>query len=154
GARVRPRRGAPDRPRDRRAAAAPALLVARATRRSRAPSFVVPSNPPEHDEREPSMQKRIQRITPFLWFDDQAEEAVNFYTSIFDDARILAVTRYGAESARVSGRKEGSVMTVAFQLAGQDFTALNGGPHFHFTEALSLVVHCASQAEVDHYWDR
>jgi predicted 3-demethylubiquinone-9 3-methyltransferase (glyoxalase superfamily) len=100
------------------------------------------------------MQKRIQRITPFLWFDDQAEEAVNFYTSIFDDARILTVTRYGAESARVSGRKEGSVMTIAFQLAGQDFTALNGGPLYHFTEALSLAVHCASQAEVDHYWDR
>jgi predicted 3-demethylubiquinone-9 3-methyltransferase (glyoxalase superfamily) len=100
------------------------------------------------------MQKRIQRITPFLWFDDQAEEAVNFYTSIFEDSRILTVVRYGEEGARVAGRKEGSVMTIAFQLAGQDFTALNGGPEFHFTEALSLVVHCASQAEVDHYWDR
>jgi len=100
------------------------------------------------------MQKRIQRITPFLWFDDQAEDAASFYTSIFEDSRIVSVVRYGKEGAQVSGRKEGSVMTIAFQLAGQDFTALNGGPQFQFTEALSLVVHCASQKEVDHYWDR
>jgi predicted 3-demethylubiquinone-9 3-methyltransferase (glyoxalase superfamily) len=100
------------------------------------------------------MHVGIQRIAPFLWFDDQAEEAVAFYTSIFEDSRVTRTTRYGKEGARVAGRAEGSVMAIAFQLAGQDFTALNGGPHFRFTEAISLVVNCATQAEVDHYWDR
>ena len=98
------------------------------------------------------MQARFQRITPFLWFDDQAEEAARLYTSVFPDSRIGATTRYSKESAAVSGQKEGAVMTVAFTLDGQDFTALNGGPHFRFSEALSLVVNCRSQAEVDHYW--
>jgi len=100
------------------------------------------------------MQPGTQRITPFLWFDHQAEEAVRFYTSIFPNSRIEATTRYGKESAQVSGQKEGSVMTVAFQLDGQDFTAINGGPHFQFSEAISLVVNCQSQEEVDHYWSR
>jgi predicted 3-demethylubiquinone-9 3-methyltransferase (glyoxalase superfamily) len=100
------------------------------------------------------MQARFQRITPFLWFDDQAEEAARLYTSVFPDSRIGATTRYSKESAAVSGQKEGAVMTVAFTLDGQDFTALNGGPHFRFSEALSLVVNCRSQAEVDHYWAR
>lgn len=100
------------------------------------------------------MQASTQRITPFLWFDDQAEEAARFYTSIFDDSKILTVTRYGKEGAQASGRPEGSVMTIAFQLDGQDFTAINGGPHFTFNEAISLVVHCRSQEEVDHYWSR
>ena len=81
------------------------------------------------------MQPSPRRITPFLWFDDQAEEAARFYTSIFDDSRIVSVTRYGAPA---SGRPEGSVMTVAFELDGQHFTALNGGPHFRFNEAISL----------------
>ena len=97
---------------------------------------------------------RIQRITPFLWFNDQAEAAANYYVSIFDDARIAKVARYTGESARVSGRPEGSVMTVAFQLAGQDFTALNGGPHFTFNEAISLMVNCHDQEEVEYYWAR
>ncbi|MBB3226753.1 putative 3-demethylubiquinone-9 3-methyltransferase (glyoxalase superfamily) [Luteibacter sp. Sphag1AF] len=100
------------------------------------------------------MKDRIQRITPFLWFDENAEEAVNFYIRVFDDARIVTTTRYSAESAKASGRREGSVMTVAFDLAGQRFTALNGGPAFHFTEAISLVVNCDTQEEVDHYWNR
>ena len=100
------------------------------------------------------MRARFQRITPFLWFDDQAEQAVNFYVSVFDDARVLGTTRYNQESAAASGRPEGSVMTVAFQLDGQDFTALNGGPTFKFNEAISLVVNCHSQEEVDHYWNR
>ncbi len=99
------------------------------------------------------MQARFQRITPFLWFDDQAEEAVGFYTSVFDNARVVSTTRYSKEGAQASGRPEGSVMTIAFQLDGQDFTALNGGPHFKFNEAISLVVNCQSQEEVDHYWD-
>jgi predicted 3-demethylubiquinone-9 3-methyltransferase (glyoxalase superfamily) len=100
------------------------------------------------------MQARFQRITPFLWFDHQAEEATRLYTSVFPGSRIGATTRYSKESAAASGQKEGSVMTIAFTLDGQDFTALNGGPHFRFTEALSLVVNCRTQAEVDHYWTR
>ena len=100
------------------------------------------------------MQAVTQRITPFLWFDDQAEEAVRFYVSVFDDARITATTRYTKESAEASGQKEGSVMTIGFQLAGQDFAAINGGPHFEFSEAISLVVNCQSQEEVDRYWAR
>lgn len=95
-----------------------------------------------------------QRITPSLWFDTQAEEAANFYVSIFDNSRIGAITRYTMEAAQAWGQPEGSVMTVAFQLDEQDFTALNGGPHFKFNEAISLVVSCRSQAEVDHYWNR
>lgn len=97
---------------------------------------------------------KIQRITPFLWFDGQAEEAVNHYVSIFDDSRIVSTTRYSKEGAEASGQPEGSVMTVAFQLAGQDFTAINGGPMFRFNEAISLVVNCETQEEVDHYWSR
>jgi predicted 3-demethylubiquinone-9 3-methyltransferase (glyoxalase superfamily) len=93
-------------------------------------------------------------ITPFLWFDRQAEEAVTFYTSIFPNSKIGNAVRYDAAGAKVSGRPEGSVMTVEFELDGQPLTALNGGPEFEFTEALSLLVHCATQAEVDHYWDR
>ena len=100
------------------------------------------------------MNTRFQRITPFLWFDDNAQEAVDFYLGVFDDARILAITHYNRESALAAGRKEGSVMTIAFELDGQRFTALNGGPHYRFNEAISLVVHCQSQQEVDKYWDR
>ncbi len=100
------------------------------------------------------MPYRLQRITPFLWFDTQAEQAANFYVSVFDNSKILTSTRFSKESAQASGQPEGSVMTVAFQLDGQDFTALNGGPMFKFNEAIPLVVHCRSQDEVDRYWDR
>lgn len=100
------------------------------------------------------MPDRIQKITPFLWFDDQAEEAVSFYTSIFRNSKIVSVARYGEEAAQASGRPKGSVMTVAFQLEGQKFVALNGGPHFKFTEAISFVVNCRSQEEVDYYWEK
>lgn len=100
------------------------------------------------------MTTRFQRITPFLWFDHQAEEAARFYVSIFPRSRVLAVTRYAAASAAASGRPEGSVMTVDFELDGERITALNGGPVFTFTEAVSLVVHCHSQDEIDHYWER
>jgi predicted 3-demethylubiquinone-9 3-methyltransferase (glyoxalase superfamily) len=93
------------------------------------------------------------RITPFLWFDDEAEEAVAFYTSIFENSRVIRTVRYTPEGAKASGREAGSVMTIAFELAGQPFTALNGGPVFTFNEAISLVVHCETQAEIDHYWD-
>jgi predicted 3-demethylubiquinone-9 3-methyltransferase (glyoxalase superfamily) len=92
----------------------------------------------------------MPRITPFLWFDTQAEEAANFYVSIFKNSRILAVSRYGDAGP---GPK-GSVMTVRFQLDGQEFIALNGGPHFKFTEAISFSVDCKTQAEVDEFWGK
>ena len=96
----------------------------------------------------------MQKITPFLWFDDQAEAAANFYVSIFKNSKIENVTRYGQADAEVSGRPKGSVMTVAFQLDEQDFIALNGGPVFKFTEAISFVVNCATQEEIDRFWDK
>ena len=92
----------------------------------------------------------MQKITPFLWFDNQAEEAANFYVSIFPNSKIGSVTRYGEEGP---GPK-GTVMTVSFQLDGQDFTALNGGPAFNFTEAISFVVNCETQEEVDYFWGK
>lgn len=94
------------------------------------------------------------RIRPCLWFDDQAQEAVRFYVGIFPDSRILLVTRYGEAGYEVHHRPAGSVMTVDFELDGQRFTALNGGPVFQFNEAVSLQVMCATQEEVDYYWDR
>jgi len=96
----------------------------------------------------------VQKITPFLWFDKQAEEAAQFYVSIFKDSQVGAVTRYGKEGFEIHQMPEGTVMTVSFQLAGQPFTALNGGPLFKFNESVSFVVHCESQAEVDHYWEK
>ncbi len=95
-----------------------------------------------------------QKITTFLWFDDQAEEAAKFYASIFENSRIVGTTRYDDEGSRAAGRPKGSVMTVEFELDGQGFTALNGGPHFKFTEAISQVVHCENQKEVDHFWGK
>src|SRR5688572_28294323 len=96
----------------------------------------------------------MQKITPFLWFDNQAEEAVKFYTSIFKNSKIKNVARYDEAGAKVSGRPKGSVMTVSFQLDGQEFTALNGGPLFKFTEAVSFVIHCKTQQEVDRFWQK
>jgi predicted 3-demethylubiquinone-9 3-methyltransferase (glyoxalase superfamily) len=92
----------------------------------------------------------MQKITPFLWFDHQAEEAANFYTSIFKNSRILNISRYGEGGPG----PEGTVMTVTFQLNGQEFTALNGGPIFKFTEAISFFVHCETQDEVDELWEK
>lgn len=89
------------------------------------------------------------RITPFLWFDGEAEEAANFYVSIFKGSRITAIARYG----EAGPGKPGTAMTVGFELEGQAYTALNGGPHFKFNEAISFVVHCQTQEEVDYYWD-
>ncbi|GAB3355948.1 VOC family protein [Lysobacter tyrosinilyticus] len=96
----------------------------------------------------------LQRIAPFLWFDSQAEEAANFYTSIFPNSRIGDAARTTEEAAQHTGRPVGSVMTINFELDGQKFTALNGGPIFKFTEAVSFMVNCASQEEIDHYWTR
>jgi predicted 3-demethylubiquinone-9 3-methyltransferase (glyoxalase superfamily) len=100
------------------------------------------------------MPKITQKITPFLWFDTQAEEAVKFYTSIFKNSKIGNTTRYDEEGAKVSGRPKGSIMTIDFELAGQEFTALNGGPLFKFTEAISFVVNCETQREVDDFWEK
>jgi predicted 3-demethylubiquinone-9 3-methyltransferase (glyoxalase superfamily) len=96
----------------------------------------------------------MQRITPFLWFDTQAEEAANFYVSIFKNSKIGRITRYGKAGQEIHGREPGSVMTIEFELDGQKFTALNGGPVFRFTEAISFQIDCETQAEVDHYWDK
>jgi len=96
----------------------------------------------------------VQRIAPCLWFDDQAEEAAQFYVSLFPHSRLGPITRYGEAGARVSGRPRGSVMTVAFVLEGQEFLALNGGPLFTFTEAVSFMVKCETQQEIDDLWDK
>ena len=96
----------------------------------------------------------MQKITPFLWFNNQAEAAVKFYISIFKHSKIGKIARYGEEGAKIGGQPKGSVMTVAFRLNGQEFIALNGGPHFKFTEAISFVVNCHTQAEVDYFWKK
>ena len=96
----------------------------------------------------------MQKIMPCLWFDNQAEEAVNFYTSLFKNTKIVNVARYDEAGAKASGRPKGSVMTVTFQLNGQEFIALNGGPVFKFTEAISFFVNCETQEEVDELWNK
>jgi len=96
----------------------------------------------------------MQKITPCLWFDNQAEEAAKFNASIFKNSRIGNMTRYGEAGAKVSGRPNGSVMTVTFEIEGQEFVALNGGPHFTFSEAISLMVKCETQKEIDEMWEK
>jgi predicted 3-demethylubiquinone-9 3-methyltransferase (glyoxalase superfamily) len=96
----------------------------------------------------------MQKITPCLWFDDQAEAAAKFYVSIFKHSKLGHVTRYGEAGAEVSGRPKGSVMTVTFEIERQEFMALNGGPLFHFSEAISFMVQCESQKEIDEMWEK
>lgn len=96
----------------------------------------------------------MQKINPCLWFDHNAEEAVNYYLSIFKNSKIVGVSRYGKAGHEIHGRSAGSVMTVAFELDGQRFIALNGGPYFKFNEAVSLQVNCETQEEADYYWER
>ena len=96
----------------------------------------------------------MPKIAPCLWFEDQAEEAAKFYTGIFKNSRILKTSRYTEVGREVHGRSPGSVMTVSFELQGQPFTALNGGPVFKFTEAVSFQISCETQEEVDHYWSQ
>jgi predicted 3-demethylubiquinone-9 3-methyltransferase (glyoxalase superfamily) len=95
-----------------------------------------------------------QTITPCLWFDYQGEEAAGFYTAIFPNSRIVAGTRYSEAGREIHGKEPGAVMTVEFVLNGQPFTALNGGPHFKFNEAVSFQILCDTQAEIDHYWEK
>ena len=96
----------------------------------------------------------MQKITPFLWFDNNAEEAVEFYTSIFKNSKGENVSHYEEQGAEVSGRPKGSVMTVPFQINGQDFVALNGGPMYKFSEAISFMVNCETQKEIDYFWGK
>ena len=100
----------------------------------------------------------MQKITPFLWFEDKAEEAVNFYVAVFSvkdrNSKILSITHYDEAGAQASGRPAGSVMTVVFQLFGQEFVALNGGPFFQPSGAISFVVNCESQEEIDYFWEK
>ncbi|MGH7185829.1 MAG: VOC family protein [Pseudomonadota bacterium] len=100
------------------------------------------------------MRNAVPKITPCLWFDAQAEEAARFYVAIFKNSRVRSVARYDDEGAKASGRPKGSVMTVAFELDGQGFVALNGGPHFKITEAISFIINCRTQKEVDYFWDK
>jgi predicted 3-demethylubiquinone-9 3-methyltransferase (glyoxalase superfamily) len=95
-----------------------------------------------------------QKITPCLWFDTEAEEAANFYVSIFKDSEIRSVNRYGKEGYEVHGKPAGSVMAVEFEIEGQKFVGLNGGPQFKFDEAISFQIHCETQDEIDYYWSR
>jgi len=96
----------------------------------------------------------MQKISPFLWFDHEAEEAAKFYTSIFKNSKIGKIARYGEAGEKVAGRPAGSVMTVEFEIEGQKFTALNGGPVFKFNESISFVVNCETQQEVDYFWEK
>ena len=99
-------------------------------------------------------QTNIQKITPFLWFDDNAEEAAKFYTSIFKKSKIIDIAHYGESAAEASGRPKGTVMTVTFELEGQRFMALNGGPIFKFSPAISFLVSCETQKEIDSFWEK
>jgi predicted 3-demethylubiquinone-9 3-methyltransferase (glyoxalase superfamily) len=100
------------------------------------------------------MPIRKQRITPCLWFDKQGEEAARFYTGIFKNSRITRLARYGKAGQETTGGTPGSVMIVEFELDGQRFTALNGGPHFKFNEAISLQIECDNQEEIDYHWEK
>ena len=96
----------------------------------------------------------MQKITPFLWFDDQAEEAVNFYTALFKNSKICRIFHYTEEAAEKTGRPVGSVLTIEFEIEGQKFVALNGGPLFKFNESISFVINCETQEEVDYFWEK
>lgn len=96
----------------------------------------------------------MPKITPFLWFNDNAEEAVKFYRSVFKNSKIRKIARYGEEGQETTGGRPGSVMTIEFEIEGQQFIALNGGPHFKFTEAISFVVECKTQAAINYYWNK
>jgi predicted 3-demethylubiquinone-9 3-methyltransferase (glyoxalase superfamily) len=100
------------------------------------------------------MQMTGQKITPCLWFESQAEEAAKFYASVFKNSKIGKISRYGKEGFEIHGQKAGTVMTAEFEIEGQKFVALNGGPHFKFNEAVSFQVHCETQQEIDHFWSK
>src|SRR5256714_8024319 len=111
---------------------------------------------PNFGGRKPKVNRkvRMQKITPFLWFDSQAEDAAKFYTSIFKDSKIGRIFRCTEEAAETTGLAVGSVLTIEFEIEGQKFVALNGGPQFQFNESVSFVVNCETQKEVDYYWEK
>jgi predicted 3-demethylubiquinone-9 3-methyltransferase (glyoxalase superfamily) len=111
-------------------------------------------SPTQGQSEQELIMARIQKVTPCLWFDDQAEAAARYYTSIFKNSKIGRISRYGEAGQEVHHRPPGSVMVVEFELEGQTFTALNGGPVFTFTEAISFQINCETQQEVDYYWER
>ena len=100
------------------------------------------------------MQMTARKITPCLWFDTQAEEAAEFYASVFKNSKIGKISRYGKEGFEIHGKEAGTVMTAEFEIAGQKFLALNGGPQFKFNEAVSFQVHCETQEEIDYFWSK
>jgi predicted 3-demethylubiquinone-9 3-methyltransferase (glyoxalase superfamily) len=100
------------------------------------------------------VQMTAQKIMPCLWFDTQAEEAAKFYASVFKNSKIGKIGRYGKEGFEIHGKKAGTVMTAEFEIEGQKFVALNGGPHFKFNEAVSFQVHCETQREIDYFWSK
>jgi predicted 3-demethylubiquinone-9 3-methyltransferase (glyoxalase superfamily) len=118
---------------------------------NRLPHIAVARSPCSPLRREAKLR---MRITPCLWFDHQAEEAARFYTGIFKDSKITAISRYPDAGRERHGKPPGSVMLVSFELNGQSFTALNGGPHFKFSEAISFQLDCATQEEVDYFWEK
>src|SRR5262245_35394587 len=117
-------------------------------------SALAAATPSQRHPQRGEKMAQLRRITPFLWFDKEAEEAAHFYVGIFPNSRLGRAARYGEAGKQVHQRPVGSVMTIEFELDGQPFTALNGGPLFKFNESISFVVHCKSQEEVDHYWDK
>jgi predicted 3-demethylubiquinone-9 3-methyltransferase (glyoxalase superfamily) len=100
------------------------------------------------------MRLKTQKITPCLWFESQAEAAAKFYASVFANSKIGAISRYGKEGFEIHGQTAGTLMTVEFEIDGQKFVALNGGPHFKFSEAVSFQIHCETQEEIDYFWSR
>ena len=100
------------------------------------------------------MALAAQKVTPCLWFDTQAEEAARFYASVFKNSKIGKISRYGKEGFEIHGKEAGTVMTAEFEIAGQKFLALNGGPQFKFNEAVSFQVHCETQEEIDYFWSK
>jgi len=100
------------------------------------------------------MQIAAQKIKPCLWFDSEAEEAAKFYVSVFDNSRIVTIAHYADEGQEIHGKEAGSVMAVEFELSGQKFVGLNGGPHFKFDEAVSFQIHCETQSEIDYFWTK
>lgn len=109
---------------------------------------------PNKPRRSSKAVRAVQRISPCLWFDSEAEQAAEFYTGVFKNSRIVTITRYGKAGFEIHHRPAGSVMVVVFELDGQEFTALNGGPVFKFNEAISFQINCETQAEIDHYWKK
>jgi predicted 3-demethylubiquinone-9 3-methyltransferase (glyoxalase superfamily) len=134
-----------------RAADSPNLLISPCSLASRTGRIFAEKDPGWINEKE---RKHMRKIIPCLWFDNQAEEAVNFYLSLFKNSKLRSLTRYGEQGAKISRRPKGTVMAVTFELDGQEFMALNGGPMFKFSPAISFIVNCETQQEIDRLWEK